>query len=340
MVDRMRRVLMTVQLLERPRLVEMLAGRWHHRVLVLVAGAGFGKSVLLSQAIAENDLAPQGFDVFVACTEADHAPTRLLRRIVEAAGIDSTPGARLTVSTVLAEIAGRWPLGLSLILDDVHHVLASEDGAQAVISLVRGAPAPVHVVLATRHPVRGLAELRVTNDLLEIDERELALSDSEVARLAVLHDVEPSALAAAGGWPAVAVLSATYGVDGADEYVFEAVLAHLGLDERRVLAIAAAVGGGEPEVLQAALGTCSIDPVEVLRRLPLVRVVDRGRFFVHDLWKHVIDGAICADELHDAVIRAVHALIERHDFDRAYRLCATHDVWDLAASVVAACCRR
>jgi LuxR family transcriptional regulator, maltose regulon positive regulatory protein len=331
---------MTVQLLERPRLVEMLAERWHRRVVTLVAGAGFGKSVLLSQAIAENNLAPRGVDVFVACTEADQAPARLLRRIVQAAGIDPPQGVRLTVSGVLADVARRWPLGLSLILDDAHHVMAGEDGSRVLIRLVQDAPAPVHVVLATRHAVRGLAELRVTNELCEIDERELALSCAEVSQLAALHDVAPSVLAAAGGWPAVAALSATYGVDGADEYVFEAVLAHLDADERRVLAIAAAIGGGDRAVLQAAVGPCSSDPVEVLRRLPLVSVADRGRFSVHDLWKHVIDGTICTDELRGAILRAVDALIERGDFDRAYRLCATHDQWDRASCVVTACCQR
>jgi LuxR family transcriptional regulator, maltose regulon positive regulatory protein len=331
---------MTVQLLERPRLVEMLATRWHRRAVTLVAGPGFGKSVLLAQAIAENNLAPQGVDVFLACTEADRAPARLLRRIMNAAGIEPAPGARLTVPEVLAELARRWPLGSSLILDDAHHVLAGDDGARALIRLVHDAPPPVHVVLATRHAVRGLAELRVADELYEIGEGNLALSQEEVARLAALHDVDPLSLAAAGGWPAVTTLAATYGVDGADEYVFDAVLAHLGADERKVLAIASAIGDGERKVLQAAVGKCSSDAIEVLRCLPLVSVTDRGRFSVHDLWKHVIDGIICSDELHDAVRRAVDALIERHDFDRAFRLCAAHDEWDRAASVVSVCCRR
>ena len=57
--------------LSRPRLLERLNGRWHAPVTVIQAGAGFGKSTLLAQAVRANTLEPRGIDVWHACTPGD-----------------------------------------------------------------------------------------------------------------------------------------------------------------------------------------------------------------------------------------------------------------------------
>jgi len=46
----------------RPRLLALLQDRWQRRLTAVVAGAGFGKTTLLSQAVAENRLTPLGRD--------------------------------------------------------------------------------------------------------------------------------------------------------------------------------------------------------------------------------------------------------------------------------------
>jgi hypothetical protein len=74
-------------LILRPRLVELMTARWCRRLVVVVAGPGFGKSVLLAQAAAENNLARRGVDVMVRCTDADAGPGHLARRIAEAIGL-------------------------------------------------------------------------------------------------------------------------------------------------------------------------------------------------------------------------------------------------------------
>ena len=53
--------------LVRVRLVEALAGRFDVPITVVVAGAGFGKTTALAQAIRANDAAPRGIDTWVAC---------------------------------------------------------------------------------------------------------------------------------------------------------------------------------------------------------------------------------------------------------------------------------
>src|SRR4051812_17222428 len=57
--------------LGRPRLLDQLDERWHHPVTVIQAGAGFGKSTLLAQAVRANAIEPRGIDVWHACTPGD-----------------------------------------------------------------------------------------------------------------------------------------------------------------------------------------------------------------------------------------------------------------------------
>src|SRR5688572_16336967 len=54
--------------LPRLRLVELLTLRWCHPVTLLVAGAGFGKTTVLAQAVRAHLLAPRGIDAWVSCT--------------------------------------------------------------------------------------------------------------------------------------------------------------------------------------------------------------------------------------------------------------------------------
>jgi LuxR family transcriptional regulator, maltose regulon positive regulatory protein len=329
----------TVHLVARPRLVELIGARWQLRVVLLVAGPGFGKSVLVSQAMRENLLAPRGVDVFVGFTAADRSPAHVLRGIADSAGIETARPQAMCVDWLLAELARRWPLGVCVVLDDVHHVLRYDEGVRLLSRLVNEAPSSVHFVLASRDPVRGLAQLRLSGAVLEVDEEQLTLTYSEMCTLAALHDVDSSVPASTGGWPAAASMAAAYGISGVEEYVFEAVMNHLDDVERRVLAIAAAIGGGDAALLRTAIGKCDVDPAALLSRLPLISVSDTGTFTIHDLWSRVIGDAVGEEDLQRAVSSAVDVMIERDQFDRAFRLCVAHRDWQQAANVLTACCR-
>src|SRR3954449_1471188 len=121
----------------RPRLLELMAARWCRRVVVVVAGPGFGKSILLTQAAVENDLAPRGVDVMVRCTEADAEPGHLTRRIAEVIGVEeATERSTLLPEHLFAELSRRWPLGVCLMLDDAHLAASTIDGARILARLV------------------------------------------------------------------------------------------------------------------------------------------------------------------------------------------------------------
>ncbi len=330
---------MARRLVARPRLVELLASRWQTRAVVITAGPGFGKSVLLAEAMAENTLAPRGVDVLVTCTAADRSPAHLLSRIVGEAGLEAVP-TRPTVEWVAHALGSRWPLGVSLVLDDVHLVCGTDGGARLAGALVAAAPPSLHVVLASRTRIKGLAKARLSGDVLEINEADLTLSAAETADLAAIHGVDPSVPASAGGWPAAAAMAAAYGIASAEEYVFEAVVDHLDADARRVLAVATAIGPAGPAVLREAVGYDGCDPIAVLDRLPLVSCSPGGEYAVHDLWHRVVGVGRDVVAVDAPVRRAVAAFVDGGQFDRAFGLCVVHGDWDGAAAVLMACCRR
>ena len=68
--------------LVRVRLVDALATRFDVPITALVAGAGFGKTTAIAQALRANDATPRGIDVWVACEPGDEDAGRLSAAIV------------------------------------------------------------------------------------------------------------------------------------------------------------------------------------------------------------------------------------------------------------------
>jgi LuxR family transcriptional regulator, maltose regulon positive regulatory protein len=326
----------TRRLIARPQVVRLLNERWRHRAVVLTAGPGFGKSVALAEAVAENAMAPRGADVLVECTPGDHRPGSLLRRIAAAAGVDMPRALPAdAVTWLLGRIARRWPREACLLLDDAHHA----DEA-TIAALVREAPASLHLVLAAHHRLGGLARARADGEVVDIGEDDLRFDDAELAELAAGHGVASDVVAGVDGWPAGAAMAASYGARGAEEYLFETAGARLDGAHRRLLAIALAIGGGDEELLRAAAGPTFPSPAVALAGLPLVRRTDADELVVHDLWAGLVRGDLAAADIDAAVQRAVPVLVERTAFDRAFRLCADRTDWDGATGVVRAVCRR
>src|SRR5262245_1248707 len=79
--------------LVRTRLVDALAARFDVPVMAVVAGAGFGKTTALAQALRANDAAPRGVDVWVACEAGDEDAGRLSSAILAGLGVVSRGGS-------------------------------------------------------------------------------------------------------------------------------------------------------------------------------------------------------------------------------------------------------
>jgi DNA-binding SARP family transcriptional activator/tetratricopeptide (TPR) repeat protein len=162
--------------------------------VVLVAGAGFGKTMALEGVLAARGEAP----AWVRCDESDGYAAQLLWRIVRAIGsavpgtmdvleewlagapFDASSGARLLVS----ELAELLVEPLVLVFDDAEHL----DGSPAALDLVGGLVEAeidrLSVAIATRRRLPLDQAIRRSRRMLrEFGPADLAFSAEECARL-------------------------------------------------------------------------------------------------------------------------------------------------------------
>jgi LuxR family maltose regulon positive regulatory protein len=160
-----------------------------HRVTVVSAPAGSGKTVLLRSWIGQAGSAawvpagrgerdPQRFWLAVLAALRQTAPgSALVRAVTAAPGLD---GWAIT-ERLLADLV---PLDdrVWLVVDDVHELGA--DALRQLQLLIMRAPPGLRFVLATRHEVRlGLHRLRVEGGLAEIREPDLRFTVAEAREL-------------------------------------------------------------------------------------------------------------------------------------------------------------
>ncbi len=321
----------------RPRVERLLAHRWDIGVVAVTAGAGFGKSTALAQAYARNLIEPRGAERWLSCEPADAIPSHLAAGIAAATGLQH---ARLRhdtealVDALVEHLATTWPLGVSVVLDDVHHVQGA--GADLLHDVITHAPRSVHFVLSSRSSIPGLARRRAQGQVLDIGEDDLRLTDDETRALAEQLRVDPDALADADGWPALAELIGTGDRLGGDVSL---IVDRLAPRRRRSLAEVTAVGGGPPGLVRAAQS----DPIpvdELVDGLPMITRHDDGSVVPHQLWTELL-----GSELDDAGRRACLTRVARHhlaegDVERAALRAAEAADWATFCDVLEAACSR
>ena len=317
----------------RTRLLLPLTRRFAVRLVAIEAGAGFGKTTLLAQAIAENRLMPAGDDAWLSCDTADASESHLLAAMLAALGAEPNVAAQPTVDMVCEAMWAHAPTQVCLVLDDVHRIDPASSGWEALAALVERTPANGHVVLAgrtlgpmPRHQLLAKAEA------IAISEDELRLQPDEVGAVAAIHGVEPAALDGAAGWPALAELRARARGAPADDALLEEVLGGLPLQTRRQFALVVAVGGGDTDLLTAALG--ELPDTRTLSSLPLVRPVAGGGLEPHALWQRILDAELTPDEILDARRRAAVACADKEDNRTAFELLAAAGDWEAALPVL------
>lgn len=189
------------RLLPRPMLLARLNGAWEHRLTLIHAGAGYGKTSALTllaettQAVAWYTVEPEDADPlrFIAyITEAcrlavphlSDAPMALLR-----AGEPSPDRAARATDALINALAESITTPLLLLLDDVHTIATSADCIALLERLIHYAPSQLHIVIATRYPL-PFAELprwRVMGALLEVERSALAFHADEISALFATH---------------------------------------------------------------------------------------------------------------------------------------------------------
>ena len=188
-------------LVPRPRLTDMLRdGLTSHRLVLLSAPAGYGKTTLLTAALRPPFPVPVAW---LTLDKWDNDPALLLAYLVAAFRrllpqcrcaaqtlLDDLPNpadrAHQIIAVLVNEVLEHAPGPLALVLDDVHHL--TEPLACSLLDyLVERLPPPLHLVIATRHdPPLSLARLRAQGQLLELRLADLRFTRDEAA--AFLND--------------------------------------------------------------------------------------------------------------------------------------------------------
>ncbi|BBO90619.1 hypothetical protein DSCOOX_37990 [Desulfosarcina ovata subsp. ovata] len=205
----------------------MLSAITTQKMGLIVAGAGYGKTTLAAQCIA--DLKVDG--VWYGLEESDSDLATFLTYLVEgirerhpgfAAGIEERWAESLLLSTrremVLAELLAeveRWVTQTMVIVLDDYYLVDAHSSVHTVLEdlLHRSGPMLHFVVISRHEPPLKISRLRAMLEVVDIGEDDLTFHREEIARLyhdqlkTPLGDPEMAALyAATGGWAAGLIL--------------------------------------------------------------------------------------------------------------------------------------
>lgn len=305
-----------------------LHARWRVPLVTVTAGAGFGKTTLLAEAMAENRLAPEGRDVWLGCGPGDADAATLVAGLLAALGRPPAAGRRPTAEEVVDAVWAESPHEVALLLDDVHTIEPASDGAAALAELLARLPANGHLVLAGRRvPPAATARLEAHGRTERIGEGELRLDAAELGELAARAGLADDGLDATAGWPALVAL-ATSGQVPSTRFALEEVIEPLGPATRQAFAALVLIGDGDRAMVRAAAGTGAAD-LEAIAQLPLVDE-DAGVLRPHQLWESTVAELLSADEAREVRRRAATAHRERGEHARAYELLVAAGLWEHA----------
>jgi LuxR family maltose regulon positive regulatory protein len=184
-----------LELVSRPRLIEQLNGALHHKLTLISAPAGFGKTTLVSDWLRQIDVPA----AWISLDEGDNDPVQFLVYFVTALGTIITnigkdslsalqspqpPPTTSILTALLNEIATPSDR-IILVLDD-YHLIESQPIHDALTFLLEHLPPQMHLVIATREdPNLPLARLRVRDQLTELRATDLRFTPAEAAEFLI-----------------------------------------------------------------------------------------------------------------------------------------------------------
>lgn len=186
-------------LIERSHLLERLDAGLEHKLMLLSAPAGFGKTTLVNQWISTRFPHDAGTVAWVALDDGDNDPERFWRYVVTACQSfqsdqghaalalltkkPQSPLESLSLESVLATflnaLTQHSERGI-LILED-YHVISEASIHETMAFFLNHLPTSLHVILMTRNdPALPLARLRANGELYELHITDLRFSLREI----------------------------------------------------------------------------------------------------------------------------------------------------------------
>jgi LuxR family maltose regulon positive regulatory protein len=190
---KLRRPSTSQSLIVRPRLLDQLTAYLDHRLILVSAPAGYGKTVLISQwlnsidgahawlSLDEQDNDPATFLLYLAAAmrTVDHDALGAIELLLRA---PTLPAPNRLADTLLQGMAA-FPGSFILALDD-YHVIKAPEVHLLMARLVEHLPPHVHLVLISRaDPSLPLDRLRGRQQLAEIRAADLRFSPEETSLL-------------------------------------------------------------------------------------------------------------------------------------------------------------
>ncbi len=283
--------------LARHRLLDWLAAKIHHRVILVLADAGYGKTTLLADFSRRTRVRT----VWYRLDDDDRDWISFLSHLV-AAGRVHDPAFAPNTAALLSDLAMGGPTreaatevflrelpaiaerGAMLILDDFHLVDESPDVRAIVRELVAAAPERLSIVFASRRsPSIPLARLRSAGEVAELGTDDLRFDAAETASLfaetygrALEPDVLADVAAKTEGWAASLQLVQAALRDRTPAQIRQFVRGLSGADQELYDYLAEEVVGDLPEELQQFLMRTSILQVVTADLAQVVTDLDRA----------------------------------------------------------------
>jgi LuxR family maltose regulon positive regulatory protein len=342
------------RIIERPRLTRLL-DESQGRIKMLVAPAGYGKTTLARQWLADKQAVwytatPASADVAALAAGLRDAVSQVVPgagdALMERLSVTSRPEQEVrTLEEMLAGDLSNWPSEYWLVIDDYHE--ASRSAAADTLIEQLFVDAPLSALIVSRRRPRWASSRRILyGEIFEVDRTLLAMSDDEAADM--LGDPNASAselVSAARGWPAVLALAAVTetrprGLLAEPQlyrFFADEIFGRLDRRTRRILCELSLYDRGGRRVALAKLG------VEEAHRATMLGLAsgflaeqDNGDVELHPLARQFLQLKLRDEQAQGmgAVVDAVATLIEHRLWDEAHRLIDEFDQTEVLPQLV------
>lgn len=288
-------------LLHRQRLVDFIHDNIHHKLILIAAGAGYGKTTLLIDyahdtdlpvcwySLDANDAHPLIFLEYLVASIRSRFP-HFGESILQALRDHSGPVEAVEpfVRLLIYEIEEQIHQYFAIVLDDYHEVIENESVNALIDGLLRYLPEHCHILLASRGIPRrltltrlaarqevvgmGVEHLRFTPDEIQTLLGSLGRTDLTPAQIQTLAErtegwITGVLLAAQTNWSGATrdILQITGATGGVFDYMAEEILARQSPEKQRFLLGSALFHEMSPQLCDALLNITN--SAELLREL-------------------------------------------------------------------------